>query len=100
MRFVVPGMLMGTPAMITIRSPGEATPNSFGIFFDLSSISSVSFHSGTRNGETPQQRLRLLTVERWRLRAIMGCRGRSLDNHRAVLPDSLGTKKDPAFTFS
>ena len=47
---VVPGMLMGTPAMITIRSPGEANPTSFGMLFDLSSISSVSFQSSTRTG--------------------------------------------------
>jgi hypothetical protein len=36
MRLAVPRMLIGTPAMITIRSPGLAMPNSFGILFDFS----------------------------------------------------------------
>ena len=90
MRLVVPGMLMGTPAMMTIRSPVEAIPNAFGILFDLSNISSVSFQSAMKKGWTPQQRLSLLTVERWRLNARIVCRGLSLETHRAVLPDSVG----------
>jgi hypothetical protein len=72
MRLVVPGMPIGTPAIMTIFSPLEAIPNSFGILFDLSIISSVSFHSGIRKGWTPQQRLSLFTVERCWLKAKMG----------------------------
>lgn len=52
MRLVVPGMLMGTPAIMTMLSPVEITPNSFSILFDLSNISSVSFHSGTTKRKT------------------------------------------------
>jgi hypothetical protein len=50
MRLVVPGMLIGTPAMMTIRFLGLAMPNSFGILFYLFNISSISFQSGKRTG--------------------------------------------------
>jgi hypothetical protein len=48
MRLVVSGMLIGTLAMMIIRFPGLAMPNSFEILFDLSNISSVSFLSRRR----------------------------------------------------
>jgi len=89
MRLVVPGMLMGTPAMMTTRSPDFTIP----IFLGSFSIS-PTYHQYPSSWRQEQinshDRLSLLTVERWRLSARIGCLGRSLETHRAVLPDSVG----------
>lgn len=84
---VVPDILIGTPAVITTKSPLITIPEFNAPFIASRNISSVENVCFTFRGITPRMSCRVLMTFSLKVTAIMGAFGLNLATALAVYPD-------------